>query len=130
MRHICLSPRDQRILAAAYEKGASSYELSEKYKIAQRTVLNICRTYGVPIRSYGETRRRFNDETEREIAMQYRNGASSYQLADFYRCSVHAIVSICQRQGVARRSRSEALVLRHKFRHRMLAFKEQGEKVS
>ena len=105
-----LSPAQEEDIVALYQQGIDAVKLASSYEIHSTTVYSVLERHGVKRRTNSEIFRKLSHAQEEDVLVFYQQGLPASKIASRYSIEDQTVYNILERNGVNRRSTSEATI--------------------
>src|SRR5712691_9807518 len=105
-----LSQAQEEDILVLYQQGIDAVKLASHYKISSTTVYDVLKRNDVKRRTNSEIFRKLSQEQEENIIAFYLQGLPASTIASHYGIEDQTVYNILERNGVKRRSSSEAAI--------------------
>jgi Mor family transcriptional regulator len=105
-----LTQAQEEYIIALYQQGIDAVKLASRYKIGSTTVYGVLERNGVKRRTNSEIFKKLNLEQEEDVIAFYRQKIPASEIANSYGIEDQTVYNILERNGVKRRSTSEAAI--------------------
>jgi len=105
---IAFTNEQEQAICRRYEVGENTDQLGAAFGVSRHTVTRILKRKGIKRRSISEVRGGISPEVEIEVCRRYQNGESAVAIAAGIGFNKSSILRCLKRNGISRRSNSEA----------------------
>jgi Mor family transcriptional regulator len=112
-----LSAAQEDEIVASYQGGIDAIQLATQYGVGSTTVYEVLKRHGVARRANSDIFRKLSPAQEHEICTRYQQGMSASQICGSYGVNAQTVCNILQRNGVPRRTTSEAGIVYPRKEH-------------
>jgi Mor family transcriptional regulator len=112
-----LSAAQEDDIVASYQHGVDAIQLAGQFGVGSTTVYEVLKRRGVARRSNSDIFRKLSPAQEHEICALYQQGLPASQICGRYGVNDQTVYNILQRNGVTRRTQSEAAIVYPRNEH-------------
>ncbi len=112
-----LSQAQKEDIIASYQQGIDGTKLASRYEIGSTTVYRVLKRNDVKRRTNSDRFGKLSQEQEEDIIASYQQGIPALKLASRYEISYSTVYSVLEKNGVERRSTSEAASTYLRYEH-------------